>query len=104
MVGGAYENVTNKQYIKCRVLYEQSSVYIHTLNRTDIYNGTTKDKRKGRKESWKSTKEHFKGRKEEPSQEEEGILRHLYLQGIETSPSRYWYFQQSHEHHEQFCQ
>ena len=34
MVGGAYIYAYNKQYINSRVFVVQSSVYIHTLNRT----------------------------------------------------------------------
>ena len=44
------------------------------------------------------------GRWQEETQEEEGILLFLHLQGPEAGPPRHWYQLQGHVHHELLCQ
>ena len=59
----------------------------------------TKNLRQGRQKGRKGTEEHHQGRQEEEAQEE-GILRYLHLQGLETGPPRHRYLLKGHEHHE----
>ena len=69
---------------------------IQSRNSKLVENGTETSRSEGEEGRF----EESSWRQEEETQEKEGKLLHLHLQGHEAGPSRYWYLQQGYGHHE----
>merc|ERR1712055_1222530 len=76
----------------------------NTTSTTRISYHASQDFRQGCCQEWQSCQGSHQGRQEEKEGQEEGVLCHLHLQGLEASASRHWGLFEGDVHHELLCQ
>merc|ERR1711931_348164 len=76
----------------------------HHVRRTET---RTSSFREGHQEGWwfqRRKDSRWRWCRQEEEAQEEGVLRHLHLQGFEAGPPRHWSLLQGNVHHEFLCQ